>query len=462
MQRASVSNLLPIAMFLLVVSAAHAETYYVATTGSDSNPGTLSQPFKTIQKGLNTAQHGDTVLAANGTYTGVGNRNLDFFNKSITLRSEGGASACILDGDLSRSFYFQRGETAAAIVDGFTITGGIENYGGGMQIVNSSPTIRNCVFSDNRASIPGGGGGIALTNSNSLLQNCRFIGNRAVAGGGLYIDGGAPTVRDCVFSGNTAQADPTVGTDGRGGAICILSGSPKIINTLYSGNIARAVGRETSGLGGSLFVANASLTVTHSTFYANHADGSFGDENGGGALHVQTGVVTVANSILWADEGGAEIIGTASVTYCDVQGGHSGAGNLNAAPLFANAAGGDFHLQPGSPCLNTGTAAAPNLPAADVEGAPRVIGSAPDMGAYEFVPATTLFVDRATGSDSNPGTFRLPFQTVGRALAAASDPNAFYILYIRANNYGSDRPRITKPIRLLNWGNVGAARIGHP
>ena len=43
-------------------------TYYVATNGNDANPGTLDQPWKTIQKAANTMVAGDTVNIRNGTY----------------------------------------------------------------------------------------------------------------------------------------------------------------------------------------------------------------------------------------------------------------------------------------------------------------------------------------------------------------------------------------------------------
>lgn len=47
---------------------ARGATYYVATTGSDSNPGTESQPWLTIQKAANTMTAGDTVYVQNGVY----------------------------------------------------------------------------------------------------------------------------------------------------------------------------------------------------------------------------------------------------------------------------------------------------------------------------------------------------------------------------------------------------------
>lgn len=56
----------------VAVSAQHsalaASTYYVAPTGSDSNPGTTAAPWRTIQKAANTLAAGDTVVVQPGTY----------------------------------------------------------------------------------------------------------------------------------------------------------------------------------------------------------------------------------------------------------------------------------------------------------------------------------------------------------------------------------------------------------
>jgi hypothetical protein len=48
--------------------AATAATYYTATNGSDSNPGSQSRPFRTIKKGLSMLASGDTLYLRGGTY----------------------------------------------------------------------------------------------------------------------------------------------------------------------------------------------------------------------------------------------------------------------------------------------------------------------------------------------------------------------------------------------------------
>jgi hypothetical protein len=53
---------------LVAAGTAHAADYYVATTGSDANAGTMAAPFATLQKAVGTAVAGDTVYIRGGTY----------------------------------------------------------------------------------------------------------------------------------------------------------------------------------------------------------------------------------------------------------------------------------------------------------------------------------------------------------------------------------------------------------
>lgn len=55
-------------LFVLLAISAHPATYYVATAGTDGNPGTLEKPFATLQRAQQAAQPGDTVFIRGGTY----------------------------------------------------------------------------------------------------------------------------------------------------------------------------------------------------------------------------------------------------------------------------------------------------------------------------------------------------------------------------------------------------------
>jgi hypothetical protein len=135
---------------------------------------------------------------------------------------------------------------------------------------------------------------------------------------------------------------------------------------------------------------NSSPSVTNCTFSGNSA-------TDGGGIYNLSSSPTLTNCILW--DGGGEIYGydsTPVVTYCDIQGGLSGTGNIDADPLFVNPSADDYHLQPGSLCIDTGSNAAPSLPSTDFEDDPRIVDgngdgdAVVDMGADEYVPPYEL------------------------------------------------------------------------
>ena len=85
--------------------------------------------YSTIQAGIDAAAVGDTVLVTDGTYTGQGNRDLDFEGKAITVQSENGPNNCIINCEGSwdaerQGFYFHSGETNSSVVRGLTIRNG--------------------------------------------------------------------------------------------------------------------------------------------------------------------------------------------------------------------------------------------------------------------------------------------------------------------------------------------------
>src|SRR5262249_42114763 len=124
--------------------------------------------------------------------------------------------------------------------------------------------------------------------------------------------------------------------------------SPAFLNCRIVGN-----GSATTANGAAIFAsANANVRVSHTTISDNTR------QNGGGQIYATGGAtVSLNNTILWgASNLGAEIVtsgGTVSATYCDVQGGYSGAGNINANPLFE--ANGTYRLTLNSPCIDVGS-----------------------------------------------------------------------------------------------------------
>jgi parallel beta-helix repeat protein len=267
-----------------------------------------------------------------------------------------------------------------------TIAGNTADYGGGMVIKsNSSPVLTNCTIEGNSA-YNRGGGMLIEDNSSPMLTGCTLDGNTALAeGGAMYIYYHAsPVMTNCIFEGNSAEKG--------GGMYNWYYSSPTLTNCTFSSNVA-------STSGGGMYIYSYSLpTLTNCTFWGNLAS-----NNGGALWNERESSPILANSILWADTPDEifnyDLDSLPVVTYSDVQGGYAGDGNIDADPSFVNAANGDFHLDPGSPCIDAGNNGAPNLPNYDFEGDDRILDgdgdeiAVVDMGVDEVVYGGSVVVE---------------------------------------------------------------------
>ena len=146
-----VKNLIFAFAFLLLAAPCPASTIIVNANGTGDYP--------TIQAAIEAANDYDIIELQPGTYTGTGNRDIDFLGKAITVRSLNGPETCIINCEGTeteghRGFNFDNSEDANSVLAGLTITNGYARYdGGAIQCWQSSPTIKNCNIMANQKRI---------------------------------------------------------------------------------------------------------------------------------------------------------------------------------------------------------------------------------------------------------------------------------------------------------------------
>jgi L-ascorbate metabolism protein UlaG (beta-lactamase superfamily) len=325
----------------------------------------------TVQGGVDAASNGDTVVVYPGTYV----ENVIFRGKRIVLTSrfyENGdfnfVRTTIIDGsrparaDSASCVLMINGEDSAAVLQGFTLTGGkgtawtdehgagIYREGGGILIAASSPTVRfNLIAGNEIVNTNGvtstGGGGIRAGDGNPRILNNVIVSNAARYGAGIVLNYTGATVKNNIVYGNAG------GQDYGGGAIWMNHDGP------------------------------AGKIIENNTIVFNPA--------GGGGIYTWAGSSDVRNSIVWGNTSSSAPqigirTGGSAVTYCDIQGGWTGAGNINSDPQFDDSS---FVLKTESPCVDGGdTAAAFTDPPDPSDGSlaayPSRGSRRNDMGAY--------------------------------------------------------------------------------
>ena len=237
----------------------------------------------------------------------------------------------------------QNGLTNAAVLDGFTLTGGAAEDGGGMLNYGASPLVNHCIFRANQAS-RWGGGIYNLGAGTSTIANSLFYQNSAQSGGAAFSNLGAtPSFINVTIVDNTASQN--------GGAVHSYQGAEsQLVNAIVWGN------QQASG---------------SSQLYT-----------------VGSGQTKAYFSIL--EGGAAAIIGNKTVAEI-----------ASADPLFVNAASRDYGLQACSPAINMGTGSVISGElTTDLAAGNRTYGGIVDLGAYEFqAPIQTGAERLATNGD---------------------------------------------------------------
>jgi predicted outer membrane repeat protein len=149
------------------------------------NPGGTGDA-PTVQAAIDSAESGDDILLASGSYTGVGNRDIDLKGKALTVHSSGGAAFTTIDCEgLGRGFLFTSDEANLSVISGLRIINGWHSlFGGAIYCVSASPTIEDNVFSGNHAGFRGGA--VYCDTSSAVVTGNSFEGNDAACGGANF------------------------------------------------------------------------------------------------------------------------------------------------------------------------------------------------------------------------------------------------------------------------------------
>ena len=391
---------------------AKADTGYVAQNGQ-----TPVSPYtnwitaaSNIQDAIAVSSN-TLILVTNGTYNIT---NAITLSTVRVLRSVNGASNTIIRRSSGTTQIFS--VIANATIDGFTIR---EGNSGAMTM--NAGTLQNCIIISNTSGLA------SIAMSGGTVLNCSFLNNSGGTYGAIHMTG-VGLVSNCVFAGNSTLND--------GGAVH-MAANGLIVNCIITNNSASRWGggvefenssgtarncliaRNTGANGGGISAYAGNPAIESCTIVSNSTIGA-----GGGVWQGNGGGVRLTNSIIYFNKAVTAPDLSATITP-----GYSCAplltagtnGNINADPQLVDVAGGsDYRLLLGSPCIDAGSTQTWMSSATDLAGTPRLLGSAVDMGCYEFVSSAGAF--RCSFS-ATPVSGTNPLQVVFTAFAAGPDTN---------------------------------------
>ncbi len=342
--------------------------------------------FLTIQDAIDSAAYGDTITVHAGTYV----EHIVLKNGVSLIAND--THNTIIDGNHTGTVITSRNCDPNTILNGFTVTNGFAEVGGGMYNYASSPTIlhctftknsgvrtgcgmanmysskpqlSNCIFIENTALAPGAsGGGMAnMYGSNSKVVDSLFADNSATAyGGGIYNYSSAPTINQCTFQSNVASLGA--------GIMNYYESSPSITDCLFFNNSAKSSG------GGLQNSQRCSPTILNCVFFDNYAS-----NGGAGMINSQDCNPLVANSLFYGNR--VPLRGGAIYNYesnpifvnCTVgnnEAGLQGGGIYNwrsSSPLIANCIlWGNMASGLGNEIFNDGGSCIPIISYSDIRG----------------------------------------------------------------------------------------------
>jgi hypothetical protein len=390
-----------------------------------------------IQDAVDMAMAGDQVMVLDGVYQ-IGGRavfglmtNRVAVTKPLTVQSVNGPSYTTIRGYQVTNTVDNDGAIRCvyladnACLSGFTLVSGatrrsgnsaLEQSGGGLWCESQAVIVSNCVIVGNSAYFRGGG---ALSGT---LINCVLSNNSAYQGGGVN----SSVLNNCVLDNNSASegGGAWYGRLNRCRLMRNVAWYPWPYDAVGGGAYVSTLDNCTlmdnsAGLGGG---AN-SCALNNCTLVRNS-----GSIRGGGAY-----ASDLKNSIIYynasPDKDGIDHYFCSFDRCCTTPsfGGFLPGGNsFTNAPIFTELESGDLHLHCSSPCINAGD----DIYAAGVtdgDGNPRIVGSAVDVGAYEFPSPSSIISAAASPDVLWPPNRRMVEISISAQLENGCSPEAWEI-----------------------------------
>lgn len=362
-----------------------ASTWWVATTGSDANPGTQAAPFATIAHAANGASAGDNVVVENGTYqeTPVINAS-GSSGHPITIQAQNkwGAvlapiSAQIINNsgilvDINGSYItFENFQVKSVDNLGIASTSGVDCQSGSSNCSIIGNQIHDVGY-DN-TTCPSGAG--ILVNESNVLLSANVIERvgphvdssfRCNAMQGIYIAGG---------NNGTIQDNLIV--------YCPHCGALQFFGALSGPSNFTVTNNTFAGVGGAQGDGEAmSIQCSAGTCDNNKFNNNIFANDGGYCWQEFVGSGTFGSHNLYYNN---LVFNCPSITW--VNGNDNYLNTVTSDPLFVNNTGrvtGNYRLQSRSPARHTGTSN--GAPSTDIDGnAIPETDNGYDMGAYQYV-----------------------------------------------------------------------------
>ena len=354
---------------------------FVSPTGSDENSGkSWDEALATIHAALAKGPI-LTVFLAEGLYDVQAAAQVE--NQVKIVGSGERASVVRLaaepadtnDRDKEQAVFYLN--NANARLENLAITTGGKTYGRGVYVANGR--VENCSIT-NCVTINGRFNGAGIYMKSGSVCNCFINDNMASSsggnnkeGGGIYMEGGL--VENCTISSNYACYARGGSGSGHGGGVRIKGGTLR--SSLVVGNLAHGEGSGVNASGDTSVVENCTVVkndnLTRTSTSGLYASGKTVvrntivryNRNTAGEANVYRGSTATFDRVCTTDEAGET-------------------GVIAAAPVFADAEGGDWRLTYCS-CVDAGADMPWMAGATDLDGAARIAGEHVDIGCYEFV-----------------------------------------------------------------------------